>query len=160
MSWMQQLTEMMMNTSSQSAYMTHENIAVERFQGHLVLTQVSDCTVAPFELKFATNNSLKINDRLSLVKVDNVNEADLILPLEGCELVKGGSNLIFRYASNRPSKPLKKWYQEWQISPKQRQQTLVIQHENRALAVFLTDDVKFSIETDCAQPIAVKLIHA
>ena len=52
--------------------------------------------------------------------------------------VFGGSNLKFKHKANRPTKKLKYWYQEWTVSPIQRQQVPVFVINNQAIVIGLT----------------------
>ena len=97
-------------------------------------------------IKWNEESSYQLNDLYSLKKVKPhcVNKPNVFkLPEKDTHFVFGGSNLSFKYKPTRPTKTLKVWYQEWQISPMQRLQIPVFIYNNQAIAIGL-DPIKES----------------
>lgn len=83
----------------------------------------------------------------------------VVLPSAHFELHKGASHLKFKYQSNRPTKTLKTWFQEWQVSPIQRRLTSTITCKGEVCAV-LSQPLKVAntIATECTKPVFVSIV--
>ena len=135
--------------NTDSAFFQSGKYAVERFAGKLSVLDISQLPISGMRvvLDWQNQQEISLNKQLVIRKIEvadatsqlNTHASDQVfsLPLKGVSCVFGGSNLRFKYNANRPSKKLKAWYQEWQISPLKRQQTPVFVHNNVVLAVGL-----------------------
>lgn len=62
---------------------------------------------------------------------------DIDLPSSGTKIDFACSSLKVKFFNNRPTKTLKSWYQEFDVSPLNRKKTPVFLHENKVLAVLI-----------------------
>ncbi len=88
----------------------------------------------------------------------------IVLPDLNVDIYIGASNLKFKYRLNRPTKALKSWFQEWQVTPIQRKFTSVITANSQVCAV-LTFSIKGSVlkvpdalNIDTKTPVFAKII--
>jgi tRNA(Ile)-lysidine synthase len=166
-------------SNNSSPYIKLADVAVERFQGklHVIERMPNQETLVdanPIKLDWHNRSVIQLNQFIAL-RMINESEADskefavsnefedisptqiFCLPREGVTCVFGGSNLSFKSNAKRPTKKLKVWYQEWQISPLQRLKTPVFVNQTAALAVGLST-VKISC-SDVYNEITVALLN-
>ena len=146
------------------------NYVIERYQDKLMvmplakqITLISDSKLhaSPIRIEWDKQLVFKLNESYSLQRVDRIcanNPNVFSLPEKGVEYVFGCSNLGFKYKANRPTKTLKAWYQEWGISPMQRQQIPVFIYGERAIVIGLDPIKESNIEVE--QEIYVELCRS
>jgi len=146
--------------------------AIERYKDKLTVIPLAKqtplksdvVTRAGFtKLEWGSEKILTLNESYSLKRAATTSTSNsnvFLLPEKDVEYVFGGSNINFKYQKNRPSKKMKAWYQEWGVSPIQRQQTPVFVSDNRAIAIGLEPikkscvDLKHAIYVElCKSPL-------
>lgn len=145
------------NKSSKKAspHIVLANSVIERYKDKLIVMSGAQQSVlstnlklllTPSPIKWESQLQIELNASYILKKVEAscANKPNVfLLPEKGVQFVFGGSNLSFKYKSNRPTKTVKAWYQEWGVSPMQRQQIPVFICNDRAIAIGL-DPIKQS----------------
>ncbi|MDT0593711.1 tRNA lysidine(34) synthetase TilS [Glaciecola petra] len=161
-----------LKSTTASAHIRVEDYAVERFQEQLVLSAIpnntseenipSYITDKPRELVFDQTGAIVITNKIRLEQVsDKTQHKDSVylLPQESLTWSFGASNLKFKPFENRPTKALKNWYQEWGVSPMQRQKVIVISSGTQAYMVIIEDKVKWS-KSEIVKPIYAKVVFS
>lgn len=147
-----------LQTTKASAHIRIVNYAVERFQEQLVISEITHPSTNKENLSQDKHDELRtlifdqtglfeISDKITLKQVfvkaqDKANVYSL--PSDDLKWSFAASNLKFKPYENRPTKALKKWYQEWGISPIQRQKVIVISSQSQAYMLIIEDEVKCS----------------
>lgn len=142
------------NTSSHplvnsSPHIILANNVIERYKDKLLVmplvkqspqTKNTIAHAMPVQIQWNNKLVIKLNESYTLKKVEAncANKPNVfLLPDKGVQYIFGGSNLGFKYKKNRPTKTIKSWYQEWAISPMQRQQIPVFICDDKAIAIGL-----------------------
>ena len=145
-----------------SPHITLANYVIERYKDKLMvmplakqntLTSVSKLYASPIRIEWNKQLVVKLNESYSLQRVDRIcaNKPNVFsLPEKGVEYVFGSSKLGFKYKANRPTKTLKAWYQEWGVSPMQRQQIPVFIYAEKAIVIGLDPIKESNIEVEQA----------
>lgn len=130
-----------------SPHIVLANRVIERYKETLLVLPLTLSSSINLEtkglasaIKWNKQSVFNLNEQYSLKMVDAnfATKSNVFkLPKKGAHYVFGGSNLNFKYQANRPTKTLKVWYQEWKISPMQRQQVPVFIYDNQAIAIGL-----------------------
>lgn len=148
---LKQIIKLTLPSKNASAYIQFGGITIEHFQHKLQVFKTIENTQASkmIELDWQTTSEIPLDSSWVLQKLSQTPNTDIIseqsastmqvfsLPKEGVTCVFGGSNLPFRHQLNRPTKKMKVWYQEWKVSPLQRQQTPVFLHAERVIVAGL-----------------------
>lgn len=121
-----------------------DNLIVERSLDTLLLHRTSDAVGKPQRAENVHEHSFvwedkqyKVSDVLSLAPALESEQGSFFMPLGECEVRYAQSKLRAKLQDNRPSKTLKRWYQEWKISALQRKQVAVITYREQVIALWL-----------------------
>ncbi len=144
-----------------SPHLQFGKIVIERYLQYLQIMQVESAHVLQhkpqsIKLDFSQSSTFMLNDRLMLSRAEDTAQSPKLpfhsqvfrLPKTAFLCEFGASHLVFKHQHNRPTKKLKVWYQEWAVSPLQRQFVPVFSQHNSALVVGL------KYPKLCAVPIA------
>jgi tRNA(Ile)-lysidine synthase len=129
----QTLLNMIQSQSLEAAHLVVQDVCIERTQGLLLLSKVSSVSDellshkenGPISFAWQGQSQQKVSDSLQIVSIDEdeavtTNKA-FFLPYGNYKVEYGRMSLRAKMHEKRPSKSLKKWFQEWSVSPLRRQ---------------------------------------
>lgn len=125
-------------SSNKTPYIAFKGLGIEKFQAYLHVHRLSEHEDGEFDFSQSLHCDVACLYRFEVVA--NEDKGSFKYPLNTLSTVSivfGGANMRAKFYANRPSKTLKKWYQEWGVSPLLRKSCAVIMHNSMVVAVIL-----------------------